>query len=138
MGKNSIYRYMYFSIVNDNSFPFLLVFNKCKMLAASQGYNSSVMITKCLWRYDVCRMVDSNLEIIYSTRIRLHCRTNHYPSNMGSKLELNTAPYTLSSELLQHLARLIPTLRCYVAIMTSPLLRPVIRITTYRFGGQSS
>ena len=63
-----------------------------KILAMSWGGNSSVMISKCPWYYDVCRIVDSNLEVMCLTRIRLHYRTNHYSPNIGSKLELNTIP----------------------------------------------
>ena len=76
-------------------------------------------ITKCLWRYDVCRMVGSNLEVIYSTRIRLYCRNNRCPSNMGSELELNTALHALGGGLPQRSAGLIPTLRHHIAVMTS-------------------
>ena len=90
----------------------------CKTPTASWGCDSSVMVSKWPWCYDVCRMVDSNLEVMCLTRIRLHCRTNRCPSNMGSKLELSTAPHTLGSKLLQRSAGLIPTLRCHVTVMT--------------------
>ena len=61
----------------------------CKMPTASRGCDNSVTISTCPRRYDVCRMVDSNLEVMCLTIIRLHCRTNHCPSNMGSGLELS-------------------------------------------------
>ena len=76
-------------------------------------------ITKCLRCYDVCKVVGSNLEVICLTKIKLYCRTNRCSSNMGSELELNIAPHALSGELSWHSARLIPTLRCHVAVMTS-------------------
>ena len=76
-------------------------------------------VSKCPQRYDVYRMVDSDLEVMCLTRIRLHCRTNRYSSNMGSELELNTAPHALGGGLPRRSAGLIPTLRHHVVVMTS-------------------
>ena len=51
------------------------------------------MIYNCLWYYNICRVVDSNLEVIYSTRIRLCYKTNYYPSNINSRLRLSIIPF---------------------------------------------
>ena len=64
----------------------------CKTLTTFWEDDSSVIISKCLRHYDVCRIVDNNLEVMCLTRIKLHCRTNCYLSNMSSRLELNTLP----------------------------------------------
>ena len=89
------------------------------MPTVSWGCDSSITVSKCPRRYDVCRMVDSDLEVMCLTRIRLHYRTNRCPSNMGSELELNIAPHALGGGLPQRSAGLIPTLRRHVAVMTS-------------------
>ena len=101
----------------------------CKMPTASRGCDSSVTISKCPWHYDVCRMADSNLEVMCLTRIRLHCRTNRCPSNMGSELELITTPSHTKShasgalDLRYHIASSYPVL---LATWTSGIVRSSI------------
>ena len=98
------------------------------MPTASRGYDSSVTISKYLRRYDVCRMVDSNLEVICLTRIRLHCRTNRCPSNMGSGLELSTTPSHAKS-----CAPGVPDLRCHImSSLPDPLVKGTSGIVIHR------
>ena len=99
------------------------------MLTTSWEGDSSVTISNCLRCYDVCRIVESNLEVMCPTRIRLHYRTNRCPSNMGSRLELSTTPsYTKShalevQDLRYHTASSYPVLP---ATWTSSIVRSSI------------
>ena len=108
---------------------YILYISFCKTPTASRGYDSSMTIFKCLQCYDVCRMVDSNLKVICPTRIRLHCRTNRCPSNVGSRLKLSTTPSHTKLYALR-----VPDLRYYttslylvlLAIWTSSIIRSSI------------
>ena len=91
--------------------------------------NSSMTISNCPRPYNVYRMVESKLEVICPTRIRLHCRTNCCPSNMGSELELSTTPsYTKlhalgAPDLRYHIASSYPVL---LVIWTNGIARSSI------------